>query len=253
MRLFAFGDSFTFGQGLDEDVVTPTSPHPESWPYLLGRNFSDCAVINNATPGASNKLIAWIILNTVFQPGDIAIVCWSGVDRSSRIRKFAQSSIQPHLENSSQMLSYDVDHIGSWMTKDDDPGAYWPSRDLAMAYYGHVYHPVDVVIEHYMTMNYIDLHLKSLGVHVLHLGITNSIEHEELAAKSNPENQMIFSKMNHEPLVGIPDWNQVEMPCTMTPSERRHGTCADGHLSRESHVHFAQQVYNHLKRIHLTS
>jgi hypothetical protein len=245
MRFFAFGDSFTFGQGLDESVVTPTSPHPESWPYLVGRNFPDCAVINNGTPGASNKLIAWIILNTVFQPDDIVTICWSCTDRSVIIKEFAQPSIQPHLENSSRMLSHNVDHLGSWMVEDDSH----VSHETAKAFFGNVFHPVDAVVQQYMTMNYIDLHLKALGIkHVLHLGITNSIEHEQLAAKSNPANRLIFAQMNHEPLVGdIPHWNQVEMPYTMTPSERRFGTCADGHLSQASHVHFAQQIYNHIK------
>jgi lysophospholipase L1-like esterase len=79
MRIVTFGDSFTYGHGLEDCWVNDKpGPMPSSlaWPALLGDNVS-----NRSVPGASNTMILHDILHSEFKPDDYVIIMWTFPDR----------------------------------------------------------------------------------------------------------------------------------------------------------------------------
>ena len=83
-RLIAFGDSFTFGQYLED----PTGCKQErlAWPKILG-DMLGYNVVNTALPGHSNIEILRAILNFDFQHDDLVIVSWTYALRDYIFRK----------------------------------------------------------------------------------------------------------------------------------------------------------------------
>jgi|Laugrespbdmm15dd_1035085.scaffolds.fasta_scaffold05927_3 hypothetical protein len=116
MRIIAFGDSNTFGHGqfdcsnkhilnramraanrhasaadrrdgpsLNTDiepVVGNQRPSKFAWPFRLSL-LANCKVINKGVPGASALLIAHTIRNFSYEPGDIVVVLWTYIARST--------------------------------------------------------------------------------------------------------------------------------------------------------------------------
>lgn len=68
-RLVIFGDSNSYGTGLDD-------PSTESYGYHLS-NLTNREYINKAIPGSSCNRILFEILNFQFKPNDVAIVGWT--------------------------------------------------------------------------------------------------------------------------------------------------------------------------------
>lgn len=74
MILYAFGCSFTEGQGL--------KPKELNWPQHLAKLWN-VTVINQGERANANLQILWKILNTVPEPNSRAIVMWSNYERES--------------------------------------------------------------------------------------------------------------------------------------------------------------------------
>lgn len=78
-RLFAFGCSFTVGQGLPD--VHPNVTHSSlAWPAVLGEMLG-YEVVNKGVPGAGNAEIASYIFNTDFNDDDLCVILWSHFTR----------------------------------------------------------------------------------------------------------------------------------------------------------------------------
>jgi len=100
-RLIAFGDSFTYGHGL-EDCHVPApkiligrkekdlpGPNPSifAWPQILG-NLLGLTVVNKAVPGNSNLQILRDILKfESFESSDLVIVGWTFKERDTIFNK----------------------------------------------------------------------------------------------------------------------------------------------------------------------
>ena len=88
-RIWAFGCSQTFGQGLEDcheekDGVYAAKPHPSkfAYPQLIGDALGK-EVINKSRPGASNKhILQQIKLNQHrMNKSDIVIIHWTYLER----------------------------------------------------------------------------------------------------------------------------------------------------------------------------
>ena len=79
-KLVTFGCSCTFGQALDDCIITDWSadikPSKFAWPELLS-NLMKLECDNRAQPGYSNLQILDTILSTNIDPNDTVIVMWS--------------------------------------------------------------------------------------------------------------------------------------------------------------------------------
>lgn len=94
LRLIAFGDSNTYGHSLPDkpSVYDPLTklytaadePSDLAFPKLIANHF-DIPVINLSSPGGSNRLIWYNIINFDFQPDDIVICTWTYSNRSCLI------------------------------------------------------------------------------------------------------------------------------------------------------------------------
>jgi len=88
--LYAFGDSYTFGQGLPDigDLMagTPDEASKQAWPAHLAK-LLDVDVENYGHGGASMLHITKLFLDVYhkIQPGDIVVVAWTYFDRWSII------------------------------------------------------------------------------------------------------------------------------------------------------------------------
>ena len=83
-RLIAFGDSFTFGQYLEDQGGW--NRERLAWPTVLGAKLN-LEVVNNAVPGFSNVEILATILDFKFKKDDLVIVGWTFVQRDVVFRK----------------------------------------------------------------------------------------------------------------------------------------------------------------------
>jgi len=84
MNLVAFGCSQTQGEGL-EDIYPEHKISKLAWPQKLA-DIVGCTVNNLGKGGVSNKQILHTLLNYKFMQEDIAIVCWTHLDRWCIIR-----------------------------------------------------------------------------------------------------------------------------------------------------------------------
>jgi hypothetical protein len=87
MRLIAFGDSNTYGDGLPgvgghglAGQYGYDQPSPMAWPQLLADRLN-CECLNLAQPGYCNKEILASILKFQFEPTDHVVVLWTHVSR----------------------------------------------------------------------------------------------------------------------------------------------------------------------------
>lgn len=95
-RLVTFGCSYTYGHGLPDCHIPPTSPGKKpsdmSWAALLARRLN--IELNNVSkPGISNAHILWHLLNYTFSKDDICIVMWTHFNRHPVSMLNADSSI----------------------------------------------------------------------------------------------------------------------------------------------------------------
>ena len=88
-KLFAFGCSFTYGEGLsdclnyksDTGEHMPKHPSKYAYPALLGKMLGK-KVVNFGRPGCSNRYIANKILDTDISKKDVVVILWTQFDRS---------------------------------------------------------------------------------------------------------------------------------------------------------------------------
>jgi len=77
-RLVAFGDSFTFGNDLqDWNDLTPSK---STWPALLAQDLG-LTYICAAEPGASNSSITRSVLSSDITSSDFVVLNWTWIDR----------------------------------------------------------------------------------------------------------------------------------------------------------------------------
>lgn len=77
MKLYTFGDSFTYGEELD-------NPRTQSWPALVANNL-DKQLINRSLPGCSNQYIVKKVMSEVANlthcDGQLFLIAWTSCGR----------------------------------------------------------------------------------------------------------------------------------------------------------------------------
>jgi len=82
MRFIAFGCSNTWGDGITPADSWNTPPSKYSWVQWLSDTFG-IPVLNLAVSGGSNSLILHKIKQHEWQPGDIALILWTFLERDT--------------------------------------------------------------------------------------------------------------------------------------------------------------------------
>lgn len=177
-RLVTFGCSYPYGHGLPDcfdkkNLGYGIEPSKFSFPELIAQhcNFEN---VNLSRPGISNKGIIHKLQKFTFQKGDICLLAWTHIDRSSFITE-----------------DNDIKFIGPWQ-KDK----------LSMNYYKHFFDHYDNLWNLSLYINYANLYLKNKGVIVINIqgydaGIT--IDWESLV----DETTIITSNNIHSHVIDI--------------------------------------------------
>jgi hypothetical protein len=88
-RLIAFGDSITYGQGMEDcngpNFTPGPAPSKFAWPQVLADKLN-IQVVNSSLSGISNLHMLWRILNFEFQLSDICVVQWAHFGRTPLTR-----------------------------------------------------------------------------------------------------------------------------------------------------------------------
>jgi len=76
-RLVTFGDSYTQGTGLTEDMMGPSldKASPIAWPQLTA-DLLGIECVNKGLGGIGCKAIAYMVNEFDFQPDDIVVIMW---------------------------------------------------------------------------------------------------------------------------------------------------------------------------------
>lgn len=82
MRFIAFGCSHTWGDGILPGDSWDTPPSAASWVQNLSAKFN-IPLVNLASSGGSNSLILHQIKSHNWQEGDIALILWTFLERST--------------------------------------------------------------------------------------------------------------------------------------------------------------------------
>jgi hypothetical protein len=214
MRILSFGDSYTYGTGM-EDCNSNRNPAPSlfAYPQLLANSFK-CSTLNLGSPGSSNKQIWNTILQSKINKGDIVTIMWSSAQRTCIINT-------PQEDPSTTDKWRIAEHVsGRFYTEHTTAVASWLDNDISKAYFEHVYDPIDADIIMNLFISHADFYLKSIGViQVIHAVIPDTI--------------MIK-----------PFWNNNIKLLTWKPTDRT----PDGHAGIQSHKAFtkilARQITN---------
>jgi hypothetical protein len=117
--LFAFGDSFTYGHGLEDcwvkqgDDYKVGPVHSQyAWPSLLAKDL-DYNLKNLSHPGSSNLAILHKILNTNFDTNSLCVIMWSYPHRDMIFNK--EYIPNRALFNQKTETNNDATHLGNWM------------------------------------------------------------------------------------------------------------------------------------------
>ena len=143
-NLFAYGCSHTYGHGLPDCIDKGNTPGPyPSRQGFASHVASDLSkkIINYGEPGASNKQILWILLNSLdkITPNDSVMMQWSYTERNAR---FQIDNKQTRLEKITP----------------------WGSDKVSKIYYKHIQTNIDDVYTVALYINHAHLVLKDRGV-----------------------------------------------------------------------------------------
>ena len=153
MTVRCFGDSVTYGHGLEDcfnpiDNTPGKQPSKFAWPAKLGSDY-----INYAVPGCSNKHIARRVADTTFEQNDICVVMWTYLDRWSVLDWDDGNTIR----------------IGPWMTTKKHMQGY--------QYYKHIYREFDSWYSNLVMIDWCNKLLDSRGVRHYNLWNNGGYQH----------------------------------------------------------------------------
>lgn len=157
-NLIAFGCSITYGEGLDDCWIVKKSkfgtrtkfgenPSKFAWPQKLA-DLMNLSCKNLGKPGASNKHISHIALNTEYKDSDIAVFLWTFFNRHCTM-----------LDNG-EIERYHHNDLGKKEFK--------KSRKKIEFYFNHMYTEKNSIHENYIIINHMKYYLDNLGVKNYH-------------------------------------------------------------------------------------
>ena len=126
-RLVVFGDSNTYGHGLEDCFHPPTNsygPNPSkyAWPVHLSKLLNKELVhsVDTCMPGSSNLEILYKILYFKFKPDDTIVILWSFAARDLLLNKNCMNieGSSPFEKHSLQRLAphdAEYENVGLWL------------------------------------------------------------------------------------------------------------------------------------------
>jgi hypothetical protein len=161
-RLITFGDSFTAGYGVGEELA---------WPSYLGKMLG-LSVINHGVPGGSNRLSIIKLLNTISTiecPENVLVgFSWTTAARTCFYNEETAEwkNIIPH-----------------WKDKDDS------SNKFSNIYYGSVYNDIDALTDLIIQQVYVTSFLKQRNIKFFFINSLRDVNLEYLSYLKKQDNK----------------------------------------------------------------
>lgn len=240
-RLIAFGDSFTYGQGLNGGTDGP-DPKPDlrSWPYLLGNTFQVDEIHNMSIPGASNKLIWYIASNFPYEEDDIVVFAWSHVARHTIINHHHILSDEEYPEKIiDNGIHIFTSSVGPWLVGEND---------IATAYYNNIYQEADAWVDHLRAIDHADKIARAYTPHVYHVSIPCVVENNMIIDKDTylthlPTDWTDELVMEYNQKYPLHRWFDVRLLTSMDFEYAKFAKTDDFHMGKTGHAHFATRLW----------
>jgi hypothetical protein len=254
-RLFVFGDSFAFGQGLTDaeadgvDNACPDYPHERSWPYTLGNLLGVDQTLNFSVPGCSNKMIWTYGVNVEYSPQDIVVFSWTNHQRTTALRSYMHKPLTVD-ENFTK-----DDHLQFYNNFDALGFGPWIDDEFNLSFYlkSDRYNHLDAWVESCLLFEHADAHARRFTRNVFHVCLPDNTQYFELMNKKTCEEEKKVCEQYEEMLWVAddnpeitPHWvrNQGMFTCSMNPEAITYPPALDGnHLGFEGNDAFAKRLF----------
>ena len=172
-KLYTFGCSYTYGQGLADCIMYPGTkkiglmPSKLGWPALVAADLG-YDLVNMSLPGNSNRAIMNTISYEVknLDSDGIVIIHWTHKNREHRYVEFENNDAYSFVNG--RETAY-VSSSDQWRGN-LSPLLTWEANQASAAYYEHIYSDFHAMLVTRQIIDYVDLKLKQYGIRVLHLG-----------------------------------------------------------------------------------
>lgn len=245
-RLIVFGDSFAYGQGLDPDVETSPTPHPNSWPYLLGEHLGITEIFNFSQPGCSNKVIWHFALNFQYKPTDIVVMSWTNNQRTATIESYTNAPLHKNMMQNKDHRDYSNNvsflNFGPWM-----------EEDFAINYYvkSNRYSHLDAWIETCSYFEHANMYVKQFTKNVFNTALPGHPQFLSLLEEGTKQYEIEECKAYEDMLWSVeddpeltPHWMFHDIACTMNPEFLKYPKGHDNsHMGLEGNEHFAYRLF----------
>lgn len=154
-RLFAFGCSFTVGQGLP-DIYPAIKPSGYAWPNVLG-SMLGYEVVNKGIAGAGNAEIAASILRTDFKEDDLCVILWS---------HFTRYDYYVYHDDLTGNSKWGRNEFKNMLAKEPIDQDWWKGHNK---------------VKNWLTINHVSLHLEKKNIRFMQmLGIVDSFTYPKI-------------------------------------------------------------------------
>ena len=214
MKLLTVGDSFTYGEEL-EDRYT-------AWPYRLGHVLG-AEVTNLGQPASSNDSIVRRTVDHLINEHDIDLVVigWSNIGRSEHADEFGYYDVWPG-------------YPGNLFAKD---GSNWRNE---LVDYVSRYHSAEAIHRKFIQqVILLQGYLQSRNIKYIMLNI---VQNEYYKKKWFDGQANYFSQVNTEQFIGFNESGMLEWTygCKQGPG---------GHFLEQGHQIVADRIYEHIKSL----
>jgi len=213
MNLLTVGDSFTYGEELEDRT--------SAWPQVLASKL-DYRLINLGTPAASNdKILRTTFEHLLSNTPDLVVIGWSNIGRSEYADEFGYYDVWPGYQ-------------GNLFRRDN---TLW--REELVEYISK-YHNIESINRKFLQqVVLLQKYLESCKIQYVMLNI---VQNEYYKLKKFPGQELYHQQVNRDTFLGFDNSGMMEWVegCKKGPG---------GHFLEDGHQIVADRIYEHIRNI----
>jgi hypothetical protein len=213
MNLLTVGDSFTYGEELEDRT--------SAWPQVLASKL-DYRLINLGTPAASNdKILRTTFEHLLTHTPDLVVIGWSNIGRSEYADEFGYYDVWPGYQ-------------GNLFRRDN---TLW--REELVEYISK-YHNIESINRKFLQqVVLLQKYLESCKIQYVMLNI---VQNEYYKLKKFPGQELYHQQVNHDTFLGFDNSGMMEWVegCKKGPG---------GHFLEDGHQIVADRIYEHIRHL----
>jgi hypothetical protein len=213
MNLLTAGDSFTYGEELEDRT--------SAWPQVLASKL-DYQLINLGTPAASNdKILRITFEHLLTHTPDMVVIGWSNIGRSEYADEFGYYDVWPGYQ-------------GNLFRRDN---TLW--REELVEYISK-YHNIESINRKFLQQ--VVLLQKYLELCKIQYVMLNIVQNEYYKLKKFPGQELYHQQVNRDTFLGFDNSGMMEWVegCKKGPG---------GHFLEDGHQIVADRIYEHIRHL----